>query len=140
MKNLKKILNKSLQTESPKDLLKVLKEIKDPVIEIGGPTKKGYPFIGIKNLKSFFKKGYISNIVREDYDYDEKGNLRYEKLDVDFLADARNLPFKDETIGAVFCSCLPKVAYPPDINLNERAKFIMVQLTPDMIKGKEEKI
>lgn len=100
MKNLKKILNKSLQTESPKDLLKVLKEIKDPVIEIGGPTKKGYPFIGIKNLKSFFKKGYISNIVREDYN--EKGNLRYEKLDVNFLADARNLPFKDETIVAVF--------------------------------------
>jgi len=142
MENFEKLIKKSKQrlvVEGPEDFLKLLKGIKDPVIEIAGPTKGGYPFIGISDLKSFFEKVFISNIVIDQPVYDKGSFSGYERLDLDLLASAINLPFQDETIGAVFCSYLPKTREPSPyvIDPNERSKFTMTQLTADMIRGKE---
>lgn len=83
-----------------------LEKVKGPYIEIGGPTATEYWF-GLKliDTKTLNKKVYVSNITPGVIIHMENGKTKqYGK--VDFQADATKLPLKNNSIGALFASCL----------------------------------
>lgn len=108
----------------------LLNRIPGVIVEIGGPTPRGYTFVDIKKLQ---KKIHVSNLLpglvrwipeqagkvvtnpdgssarpfrpglgRCDF-YDSPTHLEGR---TDFLADGRQLPFADKSVGAVMASCL----------------------------------
>ena len=77
-------------------------------VEVAGPTDTGYEQVDF-NLD---RKLYISNIVQgghlhADSTPDEKIIIPSESK-IDFQADATRLPLADESVGALFASCLWK--------------------------------
>lgn len=86
------------------DIKEKLSKIDGPFVEVAGPTEKGYSIVKLDDLD---KKVFVSNITPGWTEFnDQTGESIELKGNVDFQADARELPFKDSTIGAVFCSCL----------------------------------
>ena len=82
------------------DLSSELSKRKGPFIEVAGPTLGGFDIVRPKDIKSADKPYFTSNITEGLETYGRK------VAPVDFVADARHLPFTDESIGAVFASCL----------------------------------
>ena len=65
-----------------------------PVVEVGGPTEKGFRFVPSHLVDSLRQEGrfLISNIKDGLYTYDYypgRGTVGKKKFDVDFAADAR---------------------------------------------------
>lgn len=89
------------------DLLVELKNRSGPFIEVGGPTLSGYDIISKKQLAQTGKPMFASN--NEDGLYHYVGPHRKSILiaKADFVADARELPLQNSSVGAVFASCLP---------------------------------
>lgn len=65
------------------------------ILEVAGPTQ------GAESMPALYKLAptYVTNIA----DQNEQGNVG----PVDFKADARSLPFCDNSLSGVFISCLP---------------------------------
>jgi len=88
-----------------------LDERRGPFIEIGGPTKDGFELVDLKKLT---KKLYQSNVfTNPEKVFMEPGTStaelsRGKPKKVDFLADARDLPFADGSVGALFAAYLPR--------------------------------
>ena len=81
------------------DIKKILENMDEPLIEVAGPTPKGYyHFLELKDLN---KEIFVSNFKNPVTYYD--GSILGE---LDFQADAQELPFKNGSVGAVFCSCI----------------------------------
>jgi hypothetical protein len=84
-------------------------EIRDrqgPLIEIAGPTDYGFELVDLSKLD---KKVFVSNISPGCPLYDDvTGEFLCYTGQVDFQADAQNLPFRESGIGILFASCLPK--------------------------------
>jgi len=101
-------------TERSFDIAGELAKRKGVAIEIGGPTYfGGYSRISqtIEDFINNRKKIYVSNIESGLPIYDDMNTDNEEPLGhlgkVDFIADATKLPFAQESLGAVFASCLP---------------------------------
>jgi len=75
-----------------------------PLIEIGGPTEGGYELIDVDALP---KKLIVSNISNNAPIYDSAGELIEYYGRVDFLADGKNMPIKDDSAAGVFMSGIP---------------------------------
>jgi len=78
-----------------------------PFVEIGGPTTEGFEQVDIKALDGKF---FTSNIESDIPEFDKSGNI-VGKEKVDLQSDARILPFRDSSIGAVFASNLGSAKY-----------------------------
>lgn len=74
---------------------------KGPAIEVAGPTERGYSLV---NAEALDKKLQVSNIKAKGVKYCE-GVVQGE---IDFQADAVNLPLVSGSVGSLFASCLPK--------------------------------
>lgn len=86
------------------DIKKRLSAIDGPFVEVAEPTEKGYKIVKLDNLD---KKIFISNITPGASDFDDQtGKFVGFYGKVDFITDARELPFKDGAIAAIFCSDL----------------------------------
>ena len=91
-----------------------------PVVEVAGPTGRGYALI---NEVAFGDRPIVSNI-RGSYPH-AKG-LRppaatltaADRLVVDMLADARKLPLASNSVGVLLASCVEK--NPPGMPINSR--------------------
>lgn len=70
-----------------------------PLIEIAGPTTKGYALVDFNHVD---KELLVTNVISDE-------------PEVDCLADATHLPFKDNSVGAIFVSGIPKVFRPKTI-------------------------
>ena len=94
-------------TEADFDVIQAVEDTQGPVIEIGGPTSYRREFLRLAGLDLFTiglpvygpKKTeiFISNI-RPGY--------------IDFQADGRVLPFRNESIGAIYATSLPSHIIP----------------------------
>ena len=73
-----------------------LKSLKGPAIEVGGPSGKYHVLLGDKLPEDIL----VTNVST----YSNRADGRR----VDMLADASRLPFKDEAVGSLFSSYLPK--------------------------------
>lgn len=75
--------------------------LKGPLIEVAGPTKSGYELVDFDTLD---RKVMVSNIYQgtPKLGVDNKPEGFYGR--VDFEADARQLPLKDKSAGAIFSS------------------------------------
>lgn len=87
------------------DVYDRLSEVKGPLIEVGGPTDNGYDLVDTSKLD---KKIYVSNLF-PGAPYFEKGKFIGYEGPVDFQADARDLPLKPESVGAIFLKALGEV-------------------------------
>lgn len=86
------------------DVHQKLKEVRGPLIEVGGPSVQGFEMI---NQDQLGKKLHITNITPGVARFDAKtGALAGYEGRVDFRADAAQLPFPDESVGALFFSSL----------------------------------
>ena len=106
------------------DLTEALEQIDGPIIEIGGPTSCGYPYLlpgmeyanrlptGQQILMSNVDLKYLLKTDYPDADMDTIKYLRrvYRKNyrgKLDLKCDGTNMPFSDESVGAVLFSSLP---------------------------------
>lgn len=81
-----------------------LNHLSKPLIEVGGPTEKGYKLIDFELLN---RKLHASNIQHGVAEYDgNTGELLDFGPDVDFQADSTRLPIANESVSAVFGSNL----------------------------------
>ncbi len=80
-----------------------LNEIRGTVIEVGGPTEKGYLFIDLPEDKPL-----VSNINPGVGHYDDMTGdlLEYSNLQIDFQADATRLPLGDKSVRCLLFSDL----------------------------------
>jgi len=101
-KNLKKELERYFPADSWTnpgfDKEQVLKQVQGPLLEVGGPTMRGYVTIDVSRLP---RRLWITNITRNFCPPDVK-----DQGHIDMEANATNLPFADKSIGAEFVSCL----------------------------------
>ena len=81
------------------NIIKELESQKSPFIEIAGPTDDGFWFFDFDEAKEpeMINLATIKGV--------KVSNVRFEK-NTDFLADAKELPIKDNSLGAVFCAHL----------------------------------
>ncbi len=86
------------------DLTQALNDVKGPIIEVGGPTESGFPLANWDEVK---KKVYVSNIEPGAPIYGQDGTFSHYYGKVDFLANAKALPFGKNTIGAIRADALP---------------------------------
>lgn len=68
-----------------------------PVIEIAGPTDKGFRIIN----DVLPTKPAVSNLHKDP-------NHDFYMGKIDFAADSRHMPFADQSIGVVLASCVPR--------------------------------
>lgn len=95
------------------DVASELEKRRGSTIEIAGPTDTGYPFHLIKEkdierVDLFEKrKVFVSNLYpgAPEFDSNTEQFQHFEGI-VDFIADAKKLPLKENAVGAIFCSCL----------------------------------
>ncbi len=89
------------------DILEQLRTRKGSFVELGGPTERGYELVDINKLD---RKLHVTNIdprgcpIYDPYNPAIKNPIRF--LPIDFQADATNLKFADNSISALFASCL----------------------------------
>ena len=105
------------------DIEEKLKNVKGLLIEKAGPTESGYSMVDTQGLG---KKIYTSNIY-EGCPILEDGKTVNFFGKVDFQADAKKLPFRNGTIGAVFCSCLGKVCTDDEDFFRNRMKNVILR-------------
>jgi hypothetical protein len=86
------------------DLEERLKRTKGPFVEIGGPTLSGYDMIDVDNLE---RKLHVSNLC--DGAPKIRGGKIFLEGKVHFRADGRKLPIKNNSLGAIFISCLGSI-------------------------------
>lgn len=100
------------------DIKEKLSKIDGPFVEVAGPTEKGYSIVKLEDLD---KKVFVSNIIPGWTEFnDQTGEIIGLEGKVDLQADARDLPFGDNTLGAVFCSNLGELnSTPGRINKNQ---------------------
>lgn len=107
-------------------------------VEIAGPTDNGYELTDLTKLP---KKVHISNI----YPGSPRFNPKSGKVDtivgtVDFVADARKLPFKAGSIGILLASCLPGQINPDVLGEADRVLepgglFVCENTTDDLVES-----
>lgn len=77
---------------------------RNPIIEIGGPTPRGYQLIGKASLRRLL----VSNVSQKAVERIKEETPIWRRIitrpAIDFAADAFALPFREESIGAVFVS------------------------------------
>ena len=92
---------------------------KGPAIEVAGPTDPGFFFHEFSskedrvNKVDLFKEkpAFVSNIYPGKPEFDPvSGKFMHFRGQVDFIADARKLPIKDENVELLYCSCLGVIA------------------------------
>lgn len=90
------------------NVYKKIEALRGPLIEIAGPTEKGYrSLVDIPRLK---KRLYISNVSPSVAKYTDRQPV--ELLGpVDFRTDATNVSLKDKSVGALFCSALGPIGF-----------------------------
>lgn len=89
------------------DALKRLAETKGILLEVAGPTEDGYELVDINKLP---KKLFISNIAPGKPQFDpETGKFIGYGGKVDFVEDATKMTFNENSVGAVFCSCIGSI-------------------------------
>lgn len=113
------------------DIKKRLSAIDGPFVEVAGPTEKGYKIIELDELD---KKVFILNITPGASDFDDQtGEFVGFYGKVDFIADARELPFKDGAIAAIFCSDLGKL-YSTSVTVDQNQSGNKLNLRADALK------
>lgn len=105
------------------DIEKKLESINGPLIEVAGPTEGGYSIIDMDSLGN---KIYVSNLTKGCPISKDGKTVNYFGK-VDFQADAKQLPFQEGKIGAVFCSCLGKVGKTNGDLLRERMENVLLR-------------
>jgi hypothetical protein len=87
------------------DLLETIKGLNSPVIEVAGPTDRGFELIDESKLD---REVWVSNIS-PGYPMwnDNTGEFIGYFGKVDFQADATTLPFATDSLGGILASCLP---------------------------------
>lgn len=89
------------------DVLKRLAETKGILLEVAGPTEGGYGLVDINNLP---KKLFISNISPGKPQFDpETGKFIGYGGKVDFVEDATKMTFNENSVGAIFSSCIGSI-------------------------------
>ncbi len=89
------------------DALKRLAETKGILLEVAGPTEEGYNLVDIKKLP---KKLFITNITPGRPQFDpETGEFIGYGAKVDFVEDATKMTFNENSVGAVFSSCIGSI-------------------------------
>ena len=76
-----------------------INSISKPLIELARPTKQGYHLLDTSGLKN---KIYTSNIDK----FPEMGEEDNKEI-IDFQADSKHIPLKNNGVGVIFCSYLP---------------------------------
>lgn len=86
-----------------------LEATKGPFIEVGGPSEDEY-WLGysLYDTKFLNKKLHVSNVNPGVPIVNRKGEVVRYGRKVDFRADARQTPLRDESVGALFASNLPQ--------------------------------
>ena len=100
-----------------------IKERTGPFIEVAGPTPGGYEQLSENEYTDVYSKLITSNVFDGLYHSrrdPQTGAVEGEKIaPVHFAADAKQLPLRDGTVGALFCSYL---------NPDQRNAFLMKPL------------
>ncbi len=90
------------------DLISALSELEGPIIEVAAPTKQGFWFGETLIDPKYLGREYASSDILPGIPVvDKKGRIIKYCSKVDFTADARALPFGNETVGSLFASCPP---------------------------------
>ena len=86
------------------DVNRKLADVKGPLVEVAGPTVRGFEFVDMEQLP---REIHISNLYPGIRTYDvNTGEFIKFRAKVDFRADGKNLPLSDGSVGAIFISCL----------------------------------
>ncbi|PIT88818.1 MAG: hypothetical protein COU29_00345 [Candidatus Magasanikbacteria bacterium CG10_big_fil_rev_8_21_14_0_10_36_32] len=88
------------------NLTEALNKVNGPLVEIGGPTKEGYELVDFQKLN---KQLLIFNLFpgTPNFESPVKDGAAIQVTyfgQVDFIADAFNLPINSNTVGAMFAS------------------------------------
>lgn len=87
------------------DLNEAVTHIKDPILEVGGPTTKGYDFLNGVDLPG---KPLMVNMRGSRAETKGGDSLTaVDSLALDALGDVRALPVADESLGMFMCANLP---------------------------------
>ncbi|RMD58778.1 hypothetical protein D6821_02745 [Candidatus Parcubacteria bacterium] len=106
-----------------------LKELDFPLVEVGGPTPHGYCLIDCNQLP---RRLLVSNIFAGLPKF--RGTLLFLEGKVDFRADGRCLPLRDESVAALFGSSIGGAHF-SDKRLQER----LSRFTDDYKMSRREK-
>jgi hypothetical protein len=88
------------------DIQEIISGIKGPVLEVAGPTTKGFELLEDIRLPS---RPLITNLYRNPGNPETTNKL--DSLVLDALIDATNMPIKDKSVGVLLVSCFPWVKY-----------------------------
>jgi hypothetical protein len=90
------------------DVADAFKKLRGQIVEVGGPTLDGFKIVHQKILADSGKQYITTNINDGLYQMAGGTSEKVVKIkNVDVVADSRQLPFADGSLGAVFASCLP---------------------------------
>jgi len=112
------------------NVYKRLAEVRGPLVELGGPTEGGYDLVDTYKIG---KKIHVSNLFEGSPTFDTGGVIGY-KGPVDFRADARNLPLKPESVGAIFIKALGEIETEEDETPVEEMMIQQKKLRMDAAK------
>lgn len=83
----------------------IIDHILHPVIEIAGPTPRGYKILQDLDLK--IPSFVVTNTANDVTVYTSDDAEHHFKVDA--VVDVRNLPYDDSSVGILLCSYLPSV-------------------------------
>ena len=91
------------------DANQALEATNGPFLEIGGPSDKGFEFVDMEKLP---REIFVSNLYPGAPKFDNTTDFLKFYGKVDLQADGRNLPIRDESMGAVFVRALGNIYDP----------------------------
>jgi len=97
--------NPEEKADKDKQLEEIVKNLKQPIIEIGGPTPGGYDFLVSGSMSLPFKP--IVTNVTETVVHNPFGENPTEYT-VDEVADAKSLPYEDQSTGTLIACNIPQ--------------------------------
>lgn len=88
------------------EILPALQKNNGPFIEIGGPSPNGYRLVDLAEVhKATGKKIVVTNLSTEQLRQPVPESMR-NALEIGGVADVRNLPYKEDSVGAFFSNAL----------------------------------
>lgn len=92
------------------DLDAALQSVSGPIIEIGGPTFQGYRIVDLNKLRTAGKDVYVTDVR--------------ETRGIDAQVDGQQMPFANNSIGALFDSALPIEGFDKDVYFREVGRVL----------------
>ena len=98
----------------------IIDQIKHPIIELAGPTPRGYKIVDVLGLK--ITPTTITNTTKDVtvYTADDKEH----SYSVDDVVDVRDLPYKDNSVGILLCSYLPNVDHTQQLSWQDAETLV----------------